>query len=74
MSISYKIEPKDHQSTAWPCPFPSIISGAKYSGVPQNDLALLLSEMFSLLNPKSVIFIYPSLFIRTFSGFKLNFY
>jgi hypothetical protein len=51
------MEPKDHQSTACPWPFPSIISGAKYSGVPQNDLALLLSDIFSLLNPKSVIFI-----------------
>ena len=65
------MEPNDHQSTACPCPLPSIISGAKYSGVPQNDLALLLSEMFSLLKPKSVIFIYPSLFINTFSGFRL---
>ena len=65
------MEPNDHQSTAWPWPFPYIISGAKYSGVPQNDLALLLSEIFSLLSPKSVIFIYPSLFIKTFSGFKL---
>ena len=46
-------------------------SGAKYSGVPQNDLALELSEIFSLLKPKSVIFIYPSRLIRTFSGFKL---
>ena len=73
VNISYKIEPKLHQSTACPCPLPSIISGAKYSGVPQNDLALLLSEIFSLLKPKSVILIYPSLFISTFSGFKLNY-
>jgi len=63
--------PKLHQSTACPCPFPSIISGARYSAVPQNDLALLLSLIFSLLNPKSVIVIYPSMFIRTFSGFRL---
>ena len=65
------MEPKDHQSTAWPWPFPSTTSGAKYSGVPQKDFALLLSAIFSLLKPKSVIFIYPSLLIRTFSGFKL---
>ena len=65
------MDPKLHQSTACPCPFPSIISGAKYSGVPQKDFALLLSEIFSLLKPKSVILIYPSLFIRTFSGFRL---
>ena len=57
VNISYRIEPKLHQSTACPCPFASIISGAKYSGVPQNDLALVLSEIFSLLKPKSVIFI-----------------
>jgi len=50
---------------------PSTISGAKYSGVPQNDFALELSDIFSLLKPKSVIFIYPSEPIRTFSGFKL---
>jgi len=29
-------KPKDHQSTAFPCPLFSKISGAKYSGVPQN--------------------------------------
>ena len=51
------MQPNDHQSTANPCPLFSIISGAKYSGVPQNDFALLLSDIFSLLNPKSVIFI-----------------
>ena len=71
MSISNIIEPKLHQSTACPWPLPSTISGAKYSGVPQNDFALELSDIFSLLKPKSVIFIYPSEPIRTFSGFKL---
>jgi len=31
--------PKVHQSTQNPCPFISNISGARYSAVPQNDLA-----------------------------------
>ena len=52
---------------------PFIISGAKYSGVPQKELVELLSSIFSFDNPKSVILIYPSLSISTFSGFKLKF-
>jgi hypothetical protein len=36
--ISYVRTPRVHQSTATPWPFLSMISGAKYSGVPQNEL------------------------------------
>ncbi len=64
--------PKLHQSTALPWPVPLIISGAKYSGVPQKELVELLSSIFSFDKPKSVILIYPSLSINTFSGFKLK--
>ncbi|KAL8137331.1 hypothetical protein V2J09_003332 [Rumex salicifolius] len=35
---SYKNMPKVHQSTALPCPSPLMISGAKYSWVPTNDI------------------------------------
>eukprot|EP00966_Prymnesium_polylepis_P021328 490469-Prymnesium_polylepis.3 len=42
------------------------ISGAKYTGVPQNVSAVWLS----LDNPKSVSFTWPSESSKTFSGFK----
>nr|GMC53679.1 Isocitrate dehydrogenase [NADP] [Ipomoea batatas] len=35
---SYRKIPKVHQSTALPCPSPLIISGARYSWVPTNDM------------------------------------
>ena len=34
-NISYNKTPSAHQSTPWLCPCPIIISGARYSGVPQ---------------------------------------
>ena len=36
--ISYKRIPRDHQSTFLSYPLPLIISGARYSGVPQKEL------------------------------------
>lgn len=54
----------------FPCPFFSITSGARYSGVPQREKAEL-SHTFLLESPKSVILIYPSISIKIFSGFKL---
>jgi len=33
------IAPKLHQSAAFPCPVQARVSGAKYSGVPQKELA-----------------------------------
>ena len=47
---------------------PYINSGAKYSGVPHNVKVLFLLIFFA--NPKSAIFICPSLSISKFSGFK----
>ena len=38
VSMSYINAPKDHQSTAFPCPLLVKISGAMYSIVPQNLL------------------------------------
>ena len=67
------MHPNAHQSAAFPVPVQRIVSGARYSGVPQNDIAAI-SSMFSLLSPKSVILAYPSASIRTFSGFKLTLY
>jgi hypothetical protein len=49
-----------HQSTAWKCPSPLMISGARYSGVPQNDVARLLSEA-TLARPKSAKQMYPKI-------------
>ena len=69
--ISNRRAPNVHQSTAFPCPFLRRISGARYSGVPHIELAPLLPWMLVFERPKSVIFIYPSLFMITFSGFKL---
>lgn len=54
---SYVNAPIDHQSTAFPCPFLFIISGANYSGVPQNENADFASITPSLQKPKSVILI-----------------
>ena len=35
------MKPRVHQSTYFPCPDLNNISGAKYSGVPQTELASL---------------------------------
>ena len=69
-TISYMIDPNVHQSTAFPW-FPSRTSGAKYSGVPHLALSPSLPLISLLESPKSVSFMYPSLSIRVFSGFKL---
>ena len=48
-----------------------IVTGARYSGVPQTLLASFGVFTLSLDNPKSAILTYPSASISTFSGFKL---
>ena len=53
-TISNRMAPSDHQSAALPWPVRVRISGARYSGVPQNECAEMLSMMPSLLSPKSV--------------------
>lgn len=53
LSSSYKIDPKVHQSTYFPCYLLIKISGAKYSGVPQ--IVLLFCYFVFLDNPKSAI-------------------
>jgi hypothetical protein len=47
-------------------------SGAKYSGVPQTEKASLVPLTFFFERPKSVILIYPSMSMRTFSGLRLG--
>lgn len=49
------MHPKVHQSAVLPYPFFNIISGAKYSGVPQIELASFYFT-FKRDKPKSVIF------------------
>lgn len=64
-------QPRHHQSTSIPCPFLRIISGAKYSDVPQIESAFYsFARIFD--SPKSVNLIYPNLSRMTFSAFKLN--
>ena len=65
------MQPKDHQSVDFPCPFLDKISGERYSGVPQK-LVASFPVIDSFDNPKSVILAYPSEPINTFSGFKLK--
>jgi len=62
--------PSAHQSTDFPYPsfVPLIISGARYSGVPQSVKVRSLSSF--LANPKSAILIFPSLSISRFSGLR----
>jgi len=45
--------PSAHQSTGFPCPLPVTISGAIYSGVPQNEV-VVYSPATILANPKSM--------------------
>lgn len=54
VSMSYMRAPRDHQSTALPCPVLVRISGAMYSMVPQKVWVTVLSSMDSLHKPKSV--------------------
>lgn len=63
-------EPKHHQSTGFPCPNLYKTSGAKYSGVPHTDIALL-SFISILESPKSASRTYPSASRRMFSGLRL---
>jgi len=69
-SISNIRIPSAHKSTDLPYPrvVPLMISGARYSGVPQSVKVLSLSSF--LANPKSAIFIFPSLSISRFSGLR----
>lgn len=53
-TISYKTAPKLHQSQVLSCPFLSLtISGARYSGVPQQLWASYYEFNTCLDNPKS---------------------
>ena len=54
VNMSYMRAPRDHQSTAFPCPVLVSISGAMYSMVPQNVCVTVLSSIDSLHRPKSV--------------------
>jgi hypothetical protein len=47
-----------------------MISGARYSGVPQNEKVLLSDSTPYFDNPKSVIFKLPNESNKTFSGFR----
>lgn len=51
-SISYNKMPSAHQSTVWSCPLPMIISGERYSAVPQKELASSVFEAI-FASPKS---------------------
>ena len=64
-------QPRHHQSTSIRCPIFLMISGARYSGVPQMEVADS-SEPSILESPKSVSLIYPTLSMMIFSGFKLD--
>lgn len=66
--ISYNNTPKLHTSTFSSCPLPKIISGDKYSGVPQN-VFLIIPSGSSLAHPKSHSFASVP-FSKIFSGFK----
>ena len=66
------MQPKHHQSTSIPWPYLRMISGAKYSGVPQIVVAFWSLFYNILESPKSVSFIYPVWSIIMFYGFKLN--
>jgi hypothetical protein len=69
IKISYKKIPKAYQSTEWQYPLFCTISGAIYSGVPQN--VYVLSQGFNfLINPKSASFKYPFEATKTFSGLR----
>jgi hypothetical protein len=72
--FNHKKLTKLHQSTPLSWPTPEIISGARYSGVPQNENVFsplpLFESIACLLKPKSVILRFPSESRRTFSGFK----
>jgi hypothetical protein len=50
-------------------PLFKIISGAKYSGVPQRVYVFSFPSTI-LEKPKSISFMYPFPFIKMFSGFK----
>ena len=63
--------PNVHQSKGLPCPYFIKTSGARYSGVPHTENASLSVLIFFFDKPKSVILIYPSLSMRTFSGLRL---
>jgi len=56
-----------HQSTPLLCPLDWMISGARYSGVPQS-VYVRSSTIFA--NPKSVIFTCPFAVSSRFSGFR----
>lgn len=77
VSISYTTQPKLHKSQAFPQVCFLMISGAKYSVVPQKLEAYPPPFPFTppaksyLDNPKSVNTANPDLSIRMFSGFKL---
>lgn len=69
-NISQNRAPKLHQSTAFVCPCPNNISGARYSGVPQKVLVISPSLIFVFERPKSVILMCPCQSSNMFSGFK----
>lgn len=64
--MSYNNDPKLNQSAEFVYPFPNIISGAMYSGVPHILYAIwfLLKQTFD--NPKSANLIWPYLSSRIF--------
>ena len=57
---SYMSTPSDQKSTDLSCPLLRMISGATYSGVPQN-VHVFRPESMCLEKPKSTILMYPSL-------------
>ena len=64
MSISYSRHPPAHQSTPLPCPLLRIVSGARYSGVPQS---VQVWSLIYLAKPKSHILTKPLASSSTFS-------
>jgi hypothetical protein len=59
--------PRAHQSTDLPWPLDWMISGARYSGVPQR---VQVRSSTILAKPKSVILTCPAELIRRFSGLR----
>ena len=66
-SSSYRSTPSAHQSTGAPWGMCEIISGARYSGVPQRVVERSEAEVVS---PKSMSRTRPSASMTTFSGFR----
>lgn len=64
-------DPKHQQSTALPWPSFLMISGARYSGVPQTENKSRSPKILLQERPKSVSLMYPCASINMFQGLRL---